>query len=42
MIVGPEGASPLALAAADVVSCSVVEALDLLLDPRRLLATLRP
>lgn len=41
-IVGPEGASPLALAAADVVSRSVVEALDLLLDPRRLVATLRP
>ena len=41
-IVGPEGASPLAVAAADVACRSVVEALDLLLDPRRLLATLRP
>lgn len=41
-IVGPEGASPLALAAADVACRSVVEALDLLLDPRRLVATLRP
>jgi soluble P-type ATPase len=41
-VVGPEGASGRALAAADVVCRSVVEALDLLLDPRLLVATLRP
>jgi soluble P-type ATPase len=40
-VVGPEGASGRALAAADVVCRSVVEALDLLLDPRLLIATLR-
>jgi len=40
-VVGPEGASTRALAASDVVCRSVLEALDLLLDPRRLVATLR-
>ena len=40
-VIGPEGASGRALAAADVVCRSVVEALDLLLDPRLLVATLR-
>jgi soluble P-type ATPase len=41
-VIGPEGASPHALAAADVVCTSVTSALDLLLDPRALAATLRP
>lgn len=40
-VIGPEGASPRALAAADVVCASVTDALDLLLDPRALTATLR-
>jgi P-type E1-E2 ATPase len=41
-VLGPEGASAAALRSADVVCASVVEALDLLLDPRALTATLRP
>jgi soluble P-type ATPase len=41
-VTGPEGASARALAAADVVCCSIVDALDLLLDERALVATLRP
>ena len=41
-VIGPEGASPSALRAADVVCTSVVDALDLLLEPRALSATLRP
>jgi P-type E1-E2 ATPase len=41
-IVGPEGASAAAVRAADVVCGSATEALDLLLDPRALGATLRP
>ena len=41
-VVGPEGASGAAVRAADVVCRSVVEALELLLDPRALGATLRP
>lgn len=41
-VLGPEGASPRALGAADVVCRSVLDALDLLLDPRALTATLRP
>jgi P-type E1-E2 ATPase len=40
-VLGPEGASPLALAAADVVTSSIEDALDLLLIPGRLKATLR-
>lgn len=40
-VLGPEGASSAALRAADVVCRSVGEALDLLLDPRALVATLR-
>jgi soluble P-type ATPase len=40
-VIGPEGASGRALAAADVVCRSTLEALDLLLDPTRLVATLR-
>jgi soluble P-type ATPase len=41
-VVGPEGASPRALAAADIACHSIIEALDLLLDERALVATLRP
>ena len=40
-IVGPEGASAAALAAADVVVGSILAALDLLCDPKALTATLR-
>jgi soluble P-type ATPase len=40
-VIGPEGASARALAAADVVCRSITEALDLLADPRALTATLR-
>jgi soluble P-type ATPase len=41
-VTGPEGASPAAWAAADVVCGSINDALDLLLDDRTLVATLRP
>jgi len=41
IVLGAEGASPLALAAADVVVPSIEDALDLLLLPGRLEATLR-
>lgn len=40
-VLGPEGTSAEALQAADVVCRTVLEALDLLLDERALLATLR-
>jgi soluble P-type ATPase len=41
-ILGPEGLSSAALSAADVVCPSIAIALDLLLDPKALTATLRP
>jgi soluble P-type ATPase len=40
-VLGPEGVSVEALRAADVVCGSVLQALDLLLEPRALVATLR-
>lgn len=40
-VVGPEGASVAALRAADLVCGSVLDALDLLLEPKALSATLR-
>jgi soluble P-type ATPase len=40
-VIGPEGASMAALAAADVVCRSILDALDLLLDRRVIVATLR-
>lgn len=40
-VLGPEGLSGEALLAADVVFASINDALDALLDPRRLVATLR-
>jgi soluble P-type ATPase len=40
-VVGPEGASGAALRAAEIVTTSITDALDLLLDPRALTATLR-
>jgi len=40
-VIGPEGSSGAALAAADVVCGSILDALDLLLDPLALAATLR-
>jgi soluble P-type ATPase len=42
VVVGPEGVSGAALMAADVVCTSAAEALDLLLEPKALAATLRP
>jgi soluble P-type ATPase len=41
-VLGPEGAAPQTLAAADVVTASILDALGLLLDPKVLAATLRP
>ena len=41
-VLGPEGTSVVATAAATIVCRSVLEALDLLSDPRALTATLRP
>lgn len=41
-VLGPEGASAAALRAADVVCAAATDALDLLLDPTALSATLRP
>ncbi len=41
VVVGAEGAATSALLAADVVVTSIDDALDLLLDPQRLVATLR-
>ena len=41
-VIGPEGASAAALRSADVVCASATDALDLLLDPKALSATLRP
>jgi len=40
-VVGPEGAAGAAVGAADVVVTDIRTALDLLLRPRRLVATLR-
>jgi soluble P-type ATPase len=40
-VVGPEGAAGAAVRAADVVCTSILDALDLLLDERALVATLR-
>jgi P-type E1-E2 ATPase len=41
-VIGPEGAHAAAVAAADVLTRSIDEALMLLADPRALTATLRP
>jgi P-type E1-E2 ATPase len=41
-VIGPEGAASDALRAADIVCRSVTDALDLLIDDRLLIATLRP
>ncbi|MBN1629995.1 MAG: ATPase P [Thermoleophilia bacterium] len=40
-VVGPEGASTSALLAADIVVTGICDALDLVLHPQRLVATLR-
>ncbi|GIL25461.1 HAD hydrolase family protein [Actinocatenispora comari] len=40
-VLGPEGASPRTLAAADLVCGSILTALDLLTEPRALTSTLR-
>ncbi len=40
-VLGPEGLAVEAFLAADVVTASITDALDLLLSPRRLVATLR-
>ena len=41
-VIGREGASPRAIAAADLACASILDVLDLLLDERALAATLRP
>lgn len=41
-VIGPEGAAAVTLQGASVVCGSITVALDLLLDPRMLVATLRP
>lgn len=41
IVMGPEGTSTSAFAQADVATASIGDALDLLLEPKRLLATLR-
>ena len=41
-VIGPEGAAATALVAADIVCRSILDALDLLLDDRTLVSTLRP
>lgn len=41
-VLGPEGTSVAAVQAADILCRSIVEALDLLLDERALIATIRP
>ena len=40
-VLGPEGLAVPALTAADLVAASITDALDLLLNPRRLVATMR-
>lgn len=40
-VLGPEGACPGTIAAADIVCGSILDALDLLIHPRRVTATLR-
>jgi len=40
-VLGPEGLSTRALASADLLVASIADALDLLIRPRRLIATLR-
>jgi P-type E1-E2 ATPase len=40
-VIGPEGASMAALSAADIACRSILEALDLVLDERAIVATLR-
>ncbi|HEU5330624.1 MAG TPA: hypothetical protein VFU78_21195 [Thermomicrobiales bacterium] len=42
VVLGPEGTASAALRAADVVALSIGDAFDLLLNPLRLTATLRP
>lgn len=41
VVIQAEGAAQIAVAAADIVSKSIEDALDLLLRPKRLIATLR-
>jgi soluble P-type ATPase len=41
VVLGPEGAAAVALRAADVVCSSILDALDLLLEPAAITATLR-
>jgi soluble P-type ATPase len=41
LVLGTEGASPQALSAADIVTAGIKDALDLLLNTKRIIATLR-
>ncbi|HZY44758.1 MAG TPA: HAD hydrolase family protein, partial [Anaerolineae bacterium] len=40
-VLGREGTASEAIAAADIVTLNVIDAIDLLLNPKRLVATLR-
>jgi soluble P-type ATPase len=42
VVLGPEGASPRSLQAADLLCGSITDALDMLADPRALSASIRP
>ena len=41
-VIGPEGCSALALSSSKIICLSILDALDLLIYPSRLIATLRP
>lgn len=41
LVLGAEGASPQSLSAADIVTTNIIDALELLLNPKRIIATLR-
>lgn len=42
VVLGPEGAHPRSVQAADLLCATIIDALDLLADPRALSATIRP
>ena len=42
VVLGPEGAHPRSLQAADLLCASITDALDLLAEPRALAASIRP
>ncbi|MCY1423708.1 hypothetical protein D9M71_394300 [compost metagenome] len=40
-VIGPEGASSIALGAADLVALDILSALDMLISPQRIVASLQ-